>query len=73
MFVPLAQRIHADGTVEIVEDPSLLPTGAWGVTLILESGQTWTLPNDLGPWITGSLPGSVPLDAEGQGGIILLQ
>lgn len=47
VFVPGAQHTRADGTVEVVTDPTALPAGAWSVTLINVAGQTWTLPNAL--------------------------
>ncbi|MFT5686896.1 MAG: hypothetical protein ACI8RZ_007853 [Myxococcota bacterium] len=34
-----------DGTVEAVYAPDV-PTGAWEVTVVLSTGQTWTLPNE---------------------------
>lgn len=46
VFVPAAIHTRADGTEEVVQAPDL-PSGAWGVTLIAETGQTWTLPNEL--------------------------
>jgi hypothetical protein len=38
-----------DGAVtsETVTDVSLIPKGAWSVTVITHTGQTWSLPNDL--------------------------
>lgn len=45
-FPPAAQHFLPDGSVEILQAPDL-PTGAWAVTVVQESGQTWTLPNEL--------------------------
>ena len=42
-------RTDADGTQEVVTDPTAVPTGAWSVTVMAESGQTWTVPNELEP------------------------
>jgi hypothetical protein len=47
IFVPAAQHTLADGTSEVVTDPTALPAGAWSLTLINIAGQTWTLPNAL--------------------------
>lgn len=45
-FVPAALHTRADGSTEVVSAPDL-PTGAWSVTVMAETGQTWTLPNEL--------------------------
>lgn len=45
-FVPGALHTLPDGSVEQVSAPDL-PVGAWSVTLVAETGQTWTLPNEL--------------------------
>lgn len=41
---------QADGTVveESITDPMDLPAGMWSITVILETGQTWSIPNGLG-------------------------
>jgi hypothetical protein len=46
-WLPAAQHFLADGTVEVIQDPSRIPTGAWSVTVVSHTGQTWTLPNEL--------------------------
>jgi hypothetical protein len=45
-FVPGVQHQLPDGTLELVQAPSV-PQGSWNVTVVLETGQTWTLPNEL--------------------------
>ncbi|MFT4976069.1 MAG: hypothetical protein ACI8S6_001964 [Myxococcota bacterium] len=45
-FVPGVQHALPDGTVELVTTPDI-PQGAWSVTVVAETGQTWTLPNAL--------------------------
>ncbi|MCK6507176.1 hypothetical protein L6R53_28035 [Myxococcota bacterium] len=45
-FVPAALHLQADGSSEVVSAPDL-PVGPWSVTVVAETGQTWTLPNDL--------------------------
>jgi len=59
MFIPAAQHaypsVEADcaGTwaggicTEVVQDPDQIPRGAWGLTAIEQTGQTWTVPNEL--------------------------
>jgi hypothetical protein len=38
----------ADGVCEeVVTDPARIPTGAWAITVIESTGQTWTIPNTL--------------------------
>lgn len=46
IFTGQALAIAADGTRSPTASP---PTGAWKVTVILETGQTWSVPNELGP------------------------
>ncbi len=41
------QELMADGTTNLLTDPAAVPRGAWSVTLIAETGQTWTVPNEL--------------------------
>jgi hypothetical protein len=42
------QVLHtaADGSTEYVSGGDI-PSGAWAVTVVSETGQTWTLPNGL--------------------------
>jgi hypothetical protein len=58
-FLPAAQHtfpsaegecpgVWSNGTcVETVLDPDQIPRGAWSITAIAETGQTWTVPNEL--------------------------
>lgn len=45
-FLPAARHRLADGSEETVTAP-YLPGGAWSVTVVAETGQTWSLPNEL--------------------------
>ncbi|TNE89124.1 MAG: hypothetical protein EP330_11840 [Deltaproteobacteria bacterium] len=46
MWLPAG--LHTDGDEDWLEtDPLALPRGHWDITLISDSGQTWTVPNDL--------------------------
>lgn len=45
-FPPAAFHFFPDGSSEIIQAPDL-PQGEWSVTVVQESGQTWTLPNEL--------------------------
>jgi hypothetical protein len=45
-YVPAASHILPDGSSEIVSAPNL-PRGAWSVTVVQATGQTWTLPNEV--------------------------
>ncbi len=47
MWVPGAIHTLADGVEQTVSVPTDLPAGAWAITVIEETGQTWTLPNAL--------------------------
>lgn len=48
-WLPVAVHTLPDGTEERVDlrEGGAIPTGAWAVTVVLESGQTWTVPNTL--------------------------
>lgn len=46
VWVPAAEHHTADGQVEVVTAPDL-PAGAWSMTVVGLSGQTWTVPNEL--------------------------
>jgi len=48
VWVPAGLHRFADGTVDRVTDARELPAGAWALTVIEDSGQTWTVPNELG-------------------------
>ena len=67
-FVPAAAHTLPDGTVETVTAPEL-PRGAWSVTVVLETGQTWTLPNE----IAGFEATSVDFDPTLQAGYLTVQ
>ncbi len=45
LFLGAVGHYYPDGTVEAVYAPDV-PTGAWEVTVVLSTGQTWTLPNE---------------------------
>ena len=53
-WLPIVKYTDADGSTSIInlgsEDTTVddLPAGHWAVTVIAHSGQTWTLPNDIG-------------------------
>ncbi|MBT3220438.1 MAG: hypothetical protein HN348_15235 [Proteobacteria bacterium] len=52
-WAPAARHYYPDGTYENVDirlgsDPASLPDGIWSVSVVLHSGQTWTLPNEIG-------------------------
>lgn len=47
VFPGSAVRTAPDGVETVVTTPSDLPRGAWSVTVVLETGQTWTVPNEL--------------------------
>lgn len=48
-WLPVALHTLPDGTEERVDlrEGGAIPTGTWAVTVVLESGQTWTVPNTL--------------------------
>jgi hypothetical protein len=47
LFSGAALRVDEDGTSELISDTTLIPKGAWAVTVVQFTGQTWTLPNEL--------------------------
>ncbi len=47
LWLPGGLHTNADGTVETVLNPLDLPTGAWSLTVIEATGQTWTVPNEM--------------------------
>jgi hypothetical protein len=47
LWLPGAQHTLEDGSTEVVQDPTQIPAGAWSVTVISHTGQTWTVPNEL--------------------------
>lgn len=59
-FVPAALHTLPSGSSELVSAPDL-PAGAWSVTLVAETGQTWTVPNETagaGSTVAGFNPAS---------------
>lgn len=46
VWVPAALHTLPDGTEEVVTPPNL-PAGAWSITVVSITGQTWTVPNEL--------------------------
>lgn len=54
LYVPAAaQHTLPDGSVETVLGANM-PAGAWSLTVVSFTGQTWTLPNDLAGFASGS-------------------
>ena len=47
LWVPAALHTLPDGTQEKVQDPSQIPAGAWTLTVVSFTGQTWQIPNEL--------------------------
>ena len=45
LFLGVVVHTYPDGTVETIYAPDV-PIGAWEVTVVLSTGQTWTLPNE---------------------------
>lgn len=46
LLLPAVVRIDASGVTSV--PPDQVPAGAWSITVVLETGQTWTVPNELG-------------------------
>ncbi len=57
-----------DGTEETVYAPDL-PNGAWSVTLVMSTGQTWTLPNE----VAGFTSTSGSFDVMTQAGTLIIE
>lgn len=82
-FAPVFRHYHAGGTVgedangpfDVVDltagaPPSDVPAGGWAVTVVSFTGQTWTVPNDLG--LLG-LPSLDPdFDPVSQGAVLVI-
>lgn len=49
LFAGKALHLEDDGTETILEGDAI-PRGAWSVTVVQFTGQTWTLPNELVRW-----------------------
>lgn len=47
VWLPAAIHERPNGSAEVVTDPNRLPAGAWSVTVVQQTGQTWTVPNGL--------------------------
>lgn len=81
VWVPGARRILPDGTVEVLspdltaedaaEQLDAIPSGVWSVTLIAETGQTWTLPNRL--WQLPPLGEDDGYEPDSQRGALILE
>ncbi len=67
-WAPFAVHTLPDGTEEVVTDPTALPAGAWGITVVSSTGQTWTVPNEL-----YALPTVDGWDASSQASVIVVQ
>lgn len=46
VFVPASLHTLPDGSEEVVQAPDV-PAGAWSVTVVSYTGQTWTVPNEV--------------------------
>lgn len=46
VWLPAAEHTTAAGT-EVVQDPTAIPAGAWSITVVSFTGETWTVPNQL--------------------------
>lgn len=85
-FVPAFRHYHADGAMGVdvngpfdlvnlldpSADASQVPTGAWAVTVVSITGQTWTLPNEVGALGLPALPDSPDFDALPQASAVVL-
>ncbi|TNE91060.1 MAG: hypothetical protein EP330_06310 [Deltaproteobacteria bacterium] len=49
-WIPGALHTLADGTQEVVTVPDQIPQGDWSITIVEETGQTWSVPNQLASW-----------------------
>ena len=68
VFVPGARAIAADGT-EAVLTGADVPAGSWAITVVAETGQTWTLPNE-----TAEAPAASPaFDPAEQGRFLVVE
>jgi hypothetical protein len=47
LFPAAGRRLDPDGTSTTLTDPAALPAGAWSVTVVAQTGQTWRVPNEL--------------------------
>ena len=54
LLLPAVVRIDTSGTTPVATDD--VPPGAWSVTVVLETGQTWTVPNELDTALPFALP-----------------
>jgi hypothetical protein len=74
-FVPVLRHYHRGGSDGVdptgpydlvdlrVDGATAAPTGAWSITVVGPTGQTWTIPNEIG---LEQLPGAGGLDGTGQ-------
>lgn len=74
-FTALGLRIEADGSQTLLLDESVLPRGAWGITVITRQGLLWTLPNELDDLQAAFLPapGRTSAAVPSQGVFLLLE
>lgn len=68
VWVPAAIHTLPDGTEETVPAPGL-PAGAWSITVVSITGQTWTLPNE----IAAFPPADASYDPSTQGAALLVE
>ncbi len=51
LWMPIARHTYLDAngtpTSEVITDPAEIPSGAWSITVVSFTGQSWTVPNDL--------------------------
>ena len=67
-LLPAALHTLPDGTTETVSAPNL-PRGAWSVTVVSPTGQTWTLPNE----IPGFGVTDASFDPLSQAGVLMIE
>lgn len=68
LFSGAALRLEDDGTSTLVEGEDV-PRGAWAVTVVQFTGQTWTVPNELAEHPSTD----DAYDPAGQGGVLILE
>ena len=68
IWIPAAIHTLGDGSEETVSAPSL-PVGAWSVTVVSITGQTWTLPNE----VAAFPPADDGFDPSTQGAALLIE
>ncbi len=68
VWIPAAVHTLADGTETTVPAPGL-PAGAWSVTVVSITGQTWTLPNEVAAFPSAD----AAFDPSTQGAALLIE